>query len=448
MQKVYLLLRNNQQTGPHSLDELIRLNLKPFDLIWVEGKSSGWSYPSEIEALKPFLAAATATATSETAFAPNSNQPQPPPSVSKKIFVSLPVNRAASLGSPPAFSAADPIEKKAEELRQRIQSYAAQKPLDTLDNDELRTNYARSLNKVEEDYTTWMYHKKTEKSRTIGKKHLAIAGITIVGLVAGWLAAGYLFKQPESKALLVTVQNKPAGSVAKAFETKEPASPAFPTPPEPVKPSATNSGVKKSEDKKEKPAVGKKAETVKTPVAEVAAKEVLPPAHEAPPMVEPTAGSAPPAPEAPREKKKSLKQILGGLFKKRKEETAREESKAAEETNKDRNATHRSEPATATLDLSDQVDIKTNQNSEDWMMGIQGLKLTLYNRSAATLKNAAVDVLYYSEQNELLDKKTVYFSNVEAKKSQTLAAPDHRLADHVGYKIISASGVMDAYAKQ
>ena len=55
MQKVYLLLRNNTQTGPHSLEELAQLNLKPLDLVWVEGKSYGWSYPIEIDVLKPLV---------------------------------------------------------------------------------------------------------------------------------------------------------------------------------------------------------------------------------------------------------------------------------------------------------------------------------------------------------------------------------------------------------
>ena len=55
MHKVYLLLRNNRQTGPHSLDELLQLNLKPFDLVWVEGRSAAWRYPGEIDSLKPYV---------------------------------------------------------------------------------------------------------------------------------------------------------------------------------------------------------------------------------------------------------------------------------------------------------------------------------------------------------------------------------------------------------
>lgn len=44
----YLLLRDNKQTGPYSKDELIAKGFKPYDLIWAEGKSAGWRYPSEL----------------------------------------------------------------------------------------------------------------------------------------------------------------------------------------------------------------------------------------------------------------------------------------------------------------------------------------------------------------------------------------------------------------
>jgi hypothetical protein len=50
----YLLLRNNKQQGPLSLQHLIQLGLKPYDLVWVDGKSAAWRYPSEIPELKPY----------------------------------------------------------------------------------------------------------------------------------------------------------------------------------------------------------------------------------------------------------------------------------------------------------------------------------------------------------------------------------------------------------
>lgn len=50
----YLLLRNNKKSGPFSAAELASMGLKPFDLIWLEGKSAAWRYPGEIDELKSF----------------------------------------------------------------------------------------------------------------------------------------------------------------------------------------------------------------------------------------------------------------------------------------------------------------------------------------------------------------------------------------------------------
>src|SRR5215218_9954454 len=57
MQKIYSLLRSNKQSGPYTLEELLALQLKPHDLIRVEGKSGGWSYPTEIDTLKMYISA-------------------------------------------------------------------------------------------------------------------------------------------------------------------------------------------------------------------------------------------------------------------------------------------------------------------------------------------------------------------------------------------------------
>ena len=81
------------------------------------------------------------------------------------------------------------------------------------------------------------------------------------------------------------------------------------------------------------------------------------------------------------------------------------------------------------------------------MMGVKNLKLTLVNKSNLMVSTAKVEVLYYSEQNTLLDKKILSFSNIPSGKSQTVAAPDQRLADHIEHKVISAGGIDNAYAR-
>lgn len=47
----YRLLRNNIESGPYSFEELVRLQLKAYDLVWLEGKSASWKYPCEFEEL-------------------------------------------------------------------------------------------------------------------------------------------------------------------------------------------------------------------------------------------------------------------------------------------------------------------------------------------------------------------------------------------------------------
>lgn len=53
----YLLLRDNKESGPYSLDELLKLGLKAYDLVWIQNKSAAWRYPSEVEELKTFAPA-------------------------------------------------------------------------------------------------------------------------------------------------------------------------------------------------------------------------------------------------------------------------------------------------------------------------------------------------------------------------------------------------------
>lgn len=50
----YLLLRNNKESGPYTLNDLVSLGLKPYDLVWANGKSAAWRYPSELPELQQF----------------------------------------------------------------------------------------------------------------------------------------------------------------------------------------------------------------------------------------------------------------------------------------------------------------------------------------------------------------------------------------------------------
>lgn len=55
----YLLLRDNKESGPHTLEEMIAKQLKQHDLIWVEGRSAAWRYPEELEEFRKYITEAT-----------------------------------------------------------------------------------------------------------------------------------------------------------------------------------------------------------------------------------------------------------------------------------------------------------------------------------------------------------------------------------------------------
>jgi len=58
-------------------------------------------------------------------------------------------------------------------------------------------------------------------------------------------------------------------------------------------------------------------------------------------------------------------------------------------------------------------------------------------------------VYYYGDGERLLEKKTVYFSNVDPGESSTLAAPGHKKASSATYQLGLISGEGGLYvAKQ
>jgi hypothetical protein len=120
----------------------------------------------------------------------------------------------------------------------------------------------------------------------------------------------------------------------------------------------------------------------------------------------------------------------------------------AEQTSDERGVTKRTDESAPTINLENQVNVTANVSTGNWMMGVQGLKLTLHNKSNEIVKTATVEVRYYNDQKDLLEKKIVQFNNVSPKRSQTVTAPDHRLADHADYELVSAIAKEDGYVKQ
>lgn len=152
--KKYFLLRNNRQTGPHSIEQLGSTGLLPLDLIWIEDESTSWKYPVEIEELKDLIKHDVAIQKANCF--ENKN---------KKIFISLPSN----------FS-----RKGHQELNDNYS-------LLPVNNSEpvLETNYIKPLEKLKENYRASKQKKPIWNRKIFPSSNAASVAAIFIGVIAG-----------------------------------------------------------------------------------------------------------------------------------------------------------------------------------------------------------------------------------------------------------------------
>lgn len=165
MERVYLLLRNNQQSGPFTIGELLQQQLRSSDMIWIEGKSSAWIYLSELE------------------------------------LIPLVKNQESS-GTQQSITSSDEIEKKAEELRQKVLTSA---PKNQYTKPNLEIGTFSSSYKLPEDEIQFIDHRKETRIKQttfIGELLLtgAVIGLFMVGIYKGKSFLGARHKVQSSVA--------------------------------------------------------------------------------------------------------------------------------------------------------------------------------------------------------------------------------------------------------
>ena len=466
MQKVYLLLRNNQQTGPYSLEEIIQLKLKAFDLVWVDGRSAAWRYPGEIEALKPYVPEAPAqqfyaeplatSALDEKAEQPETvielplpvSQPAPSTPSAARVFVSMP-GRASNQ---PTARPSQPVPdiQKHESLRlyqpvaaaeEKQQLYEKAKPAEEQKlQGTLQTNYSRSLNDVEEEYSKWVYESKTKKKRSLSKKDISISVLVVTLIIAGYIIV--------SRPALIQPQVKKAGNDPAVITNVEEKTVPIVTVPVPQQvihendPVNENASVQKKSSKSSVPSTNNEDENTESPVNENPVVTTTSEEKETAGNDEEEVGQKE---EQPKEKKKKLGEVLRGIFSKKEKEEADNPVGAT-----DRQATKRGDETAEPVDraaLVSMIDI-TADAGDDWMMGINGTKVTLRNRNSVALQSTVVVVLYYDSHNQLIEKKNIQFSNIPPRGKMTMPAPDHKYADHIKLQLGTVIPKEDRYASQ
>jgi hypothetical protein len=171
MHKNYYLLRNNHESGPYTIDELLLQQLKPTDLVWVEGKMNAWCHPSELEELT-------------TTYSINKTVKQKAPSRPRPIKQSPPA---------PTIKTKEDIETRAEEVRKNIlmQSEQIQKTREIqVENDQTPTTY-----KLDEDAIEVVFHKK---KRLLPGAHFSAAAVMMLIISAVWFGKDIWVKNAQS----------------------------------------------------------------------------------------------------------------------------------------------------------------------------------------------------------------------------------------------------------
>ena len=421
------------------MQELLQEGLKPSDLIWVEGKSAAWCYPTEIKELQPYLQPAgnapevqpTASSVQREPTIPVLTKKDDKP---KKIFVSLPQKQTGKKAETPE-PITDPIEQKAELLRQKLQNYQAQSTPSQY-KQEIKPYYASTQEEVEPAYPKYASKQKRKDQHLLSNKYVQLAAI-------GLVVAGVFFVFKPS-------QNSPSGTIT-------PTNTDYTVPVSNTEISNTDSesfavsdntvveaekSTQKWDQKTQKPkiesgtlAVEQNQTTEQQPVTtnDVVINENKVDSSE------PEGGTE--AVVQQKEKRKTVGQAIDDFFSQFKGKKNSEGGTAAKTSNGERKASKRDETAIEPPNpdqLASQIKVTATEPSSDWMMGLRGIKLTLHNQSSYKLKNAVVEVSYFDDQNALLEKKTVTFNNVPANKAVTRAAPDHRLATYAKHQLLSA----------
>ncbi len=432
MQKIYSLLRDNKQTGPYTLEELVDLNLKPFDLIWIEGKSGGWSYPSEIDALKPFLADPQ---TKESTPIQKSNEPvevtDPAATTSfvnegvankseatnkaRHIYISFPTssalgkttisNSTTTNFSSPVVEEESPeakLERKAQELRNKIQAFSEGKKEPKEDN-ELDTKYSRSLDDIKEEYSDWLHQQKKKKTIPYKKILPGLVGVGFIFFTGQFIADKFL-------------SGKTANDVA--IQKTEVATPGAL--------SVNKEGLKNTLPAKKKLSKKKSSTRTLTTIS-----------------------------KQPGTSTNSVDDYIDSL-----KQVERRNAERSNDYDSDGNVTQgeRSNPVINTSAKETNTRSASSKESSAAFAQLvqlsestssEGAKLTIYNNSDRFLNFVAVDVYYYKANDKLLQRKTLYFHNISPKSSSPLYVPELKRAASVQYQmglISTDSGLF--YAKQ
>lgn len=316
MGKVYLLLRNNIESGPFSIDELLQQKIAASDLIWIEGESLNWQEPSQIME----LGFGTMSLPEHKNVFCQSPAPvsQVIPYGQKTEVKIIPIfyNREAASF---ARSQGGKIENRASNIDNRALSVGHDQAIES--------SYGNSFSYQQEKKIDLVFYKKNRKNVVLPEIIAAgmVTAFIAIGIYGGWTMINTKDENNYTTALPLKISEPP---ITKTFESQTPENKGIilttdstavqsqpvlgQTPPLKQNPKTQS----RSTTAKKKNAV--KKETIKPELTSIIADEV-------PVIAEPEPQEEEIITE-PEQKKKSLGQAIKNIFKKKKKKQTETES--------------------------------------------------------------------------------------------------------------------------
>ena len=437
----YLLLRSNKQSGPYSLQQLVNFGLKPYDLVWIEGKSAAWRYPSEVDGLKSYAPATEeqpydrfyrkAEETIVSTPQQNKEQKREPEvyvapkeevyvipqenktttTTSKKVFVAMPENHVPKKQPQPVVSKTPPIveekpkvveEKKVENktlndhwslpkepVLPKQEPILKAYPVTLKEEPTLNEKYSESLDDIKRRYTeTYLSRKKKSKWTSTHTSILQVFGGAIFFCFLVVVAYKNFGGEEKTQSKIINIQpDKRAINTGTASITT---STVIPTVVPETKKTATT----------------KKAQTVKEEID--IADESL-------------------AVTSAQKKKEVL--IRGN------EEVLSVDKKAVMPNTTVETPPEQTKPKARPVNINRLVSVKANNYKQRAFGGVMNLELTVNNDSKFALDKVIVELQYLKPSEQPIKTETIVFNSVEANGSKTLKIPDYLRGVKVAYRV-------------
>jgi negative regulator of sigma E activity len=400
----YLLLRDNKQSGPYTVPEIISMGIKPYDLVWLEGKSAAWRYPSEVEELKAYAPTVeeqpfdrfykkpqekthntplagnepdtAAIASDHNRYKPQSIPDSGEPIGTKKVYINFPgANKPAIQPARKTFvpAAAAPI--------QEVITPIENKP--SLPSEDL----IRNVNAAPTSYQQIAENRQPADRRYA---NVAIAACLLLAIISGVLYFNYSRQRASLEELSTIVQE---------LEDKEKASQTAPA-------SLVNTDVPA-----EQAAENNTASLI--PDINYDEQEKIPSETSPPKKQQPASTNKPAATDQ-----------AAVVFTEKKDQPISEET------------TEMSDPPVVSREnLFKLVEVKPNAYKTGVLGGISNLQFALTNNSDVELHRVAIEIKYLGPEKKVVRTQTVYFENVPPGAQSTIDVPKSNRGVTIEYHV-------------